>query len=225
MSDTSVLMDRIYGWQISIYDFTRKYYLLGRDELIAQLKPEDDDLVLEIGCGTGRNLLSAVKHWPQARFYGIDVSHVMLMEAGQSIVKHKASDYIRIAYSDALTFDSMKTFKKQSFQRIYFSYTLSMIPNWTLALDRALDTLAPNGRLFIADFGDQHGLPLWFRSLLFWWLSLFHVKPRDDFEPLMLAMARQKGLSLEFRPLYYGYSFIAVFKKPNIEPLPEPHIR
>ncbi|NDB66521.1 MAG: class I SAM-dependent methyltransferase [Methylocystaceae bacterium] len=208
-------MDRIYSWQVSFYDVTRKYYLLGRDELITQLKPEDGSDVLEIGCGTGRNLISALKIWPRAHFYGIDVSSVMLAEAAQSIVRHKFADHIRIAYADALTFDSVQTFKKNHFQRIYFSYTLSMIPNWRLALDRALDILAPNGRLLIADFGNQHGLPVWFRSLLFWWLSLFHVRPRDDFELFMRRMAQDKGLSLEFQPLYYGYAFIAVFTKPN----------
>ena len=52
------LMDRIYRHQRHIYDLTRKYYLLGRDELITALAPPGNGSVLEIGCGTGRNLLA-----------------------------------------------------------------------------------------------------------------------------------------------------------------------
>ena len=32
-------MDGTYRWQRHIYDITRKYYLLGRDGLIADLAP------------------------------------------------------------------------------------------------------------------------------------------------------------------------------------------
>lgn len=33
------LMDRMYRYQRYIYDFTRKYYLFGRDTLIRDLNP------------------------------------------------------------------------------------------------------------------------------------------------------------------------------------------
>ena len=50
-------MNRMYRWQRHIYDGTRRYYLLGRDRLIANLRPDAGTTVLEIGCGTGRNLV------------------------------------------------------------------------------------------------------------------------------------------------------------------------
>ena len=53
------LMDRIYRRQRHLYDFTRKYYLLGRDRLIHRLSPPAGSRVLEIGCGTARNLVVA----------------------------------------------------------------------------------------------------------------------------------------------------------------------
>ena len=52
------LMDRIYRRQRHVYDVTRKYYLLGRDALIDRLEPPVDGRVLEIGCGTARNLIA-----------------------------------------------------------------------------------------------------------------------------------------------------------------------
>ena len=55
--DAAGLMDRMYRFQRHIYDATRKFYLLGRDGLVDRLQPPMDGSVLEIGCGTGRNLI------------------------------------------------------------------------------------------------------------------------------------------------------------------------
>src|SRR6267154_2763691 len=70
-------MNRMYRRQRHIYDGTRRYYLLGRDQLIANLKPGAGANVLEIGCGTGRNLTVAARQYPGAKFFGIDVSTEM----------------------------------------------------------------------------------------------------------------------------------------------------
>ena len=59
-------MNRMYRRQRHIYDGTRRYYLLGRDQLIANLKPEAGANVLEVGCGTGRNLVLAPRRFPEA---------------------------------------------------------------------------------------------------------------------------------------------------------------
>ena len=74
-------MNRMYRRQRHIYDATRRYYLLGRNRLIAGLRPAASQSVLEIGCGTGRNLALAAQFYPEARFFGIDVSTEMLTSA------------------------------------------------------------------------------------------------------------------------------------------------
>ena len=45
-------MNRMYRHQRHIYDLTRRYYLLGRDRLLAGLEPPEGGSMLEIGCGT-----------------------------------------------------------------------------------------------------------------------------------------------------------------------------
>ena len=42
--------------------------------------------VLEVGCGTGRNLVSALRRFPQAEFYGMDISSEMLATATWSLI-------------------------------------------------------------------------------------------------------------------------------------------
>src|SRR6202043_1159265 len=98
-------MNRMYRRQRYIYDGTRRYYLLGRDQLISGLQPAPGASVLEIGCGTGRNLVSAARLYPDARFFGIDVSTEMLTSAMSAISRGGLSDRIRLALGDGTAFD------------------------------------------------------------------------------------------------------------------------
>ena len=80
-------MDAIYRSQRHFYDLTRKYYLLGRDALIEGLAPPSGGSVLEAGCGTGRNLIVAARRWPDAHYYGVDISEAMLETARANVAK------------------------------------------------------------------------------------------------------------------------------------------
>ena len=83
--DTAARMDRMYRYQRHIYDATRKFYLLGRDGLIERMSLLPGDRVVEIGCGTGRNLLALARRYPGVHLYGIDASAVMLRSAAAHI--------------------------------------------------------------------------------------------------------------------------------------------
>ena len=79
MAAQAARMDAIYARQRHFYDLTRKYYLLGRDALIDGLAPPTSPTILEVGCGTARNLIATARSWPDARCYGIDISAEMLV--------------------------------------------------------------------------------------------------------------------------------------------------
>jgi S-adenosylmethionine-diacylgycerolhomoserine-N-methlytransferase len=202
----TALMNRIYRRQRHIYDVTRRYYLLGRDLLIARLAPAAGDRVLEIGCGTGRNLILAARCYPDARWFGIDVSTEMLTSAIEAIARARLSSRVRVAHADATAFDSNRLFRTAQFERIFISYSLSMIPAWPAVLDRAIGHLTPGGELHVVDFGGQQGLPRWFRSLLRRWLALFHVVPRDMLEEDLAAKAHRLGATLTVQRPYRDYA-------------------
>src|ERR1700676_5643634 len=167
MTDAAVRMDRQYRWQRHIYDVTRLPYLLGRDRLIAELSPPSPAHVLEIGCGTGRNLIRISRMYPNVECFGIDVSNAMLETARRSIASAGLADRIRLAQADAVTADPVRLFGRQSFDRVMISYALSMIPPWRAVLAHAPALLAPRGALCLVDFGDQAGMPQWVKALLF----------------------------------------------------------
>lgn len=209
------LMDGIYRRQRFIYDLTRKYYLLGRDRLIERLDPPDGGRVLELGCGTGRNLVLAARRYPGARFYGIDLSGEMLKSAAVSVSRAGLEDRVALAAGDATDFDSMRLFGRKDFDRVYVSYSLSMIPAWREAVEAGLGALAPGGSLHIVDFGGQEGLPRWFRALLHRWLAMFHVHPRAEMQSVLGAAAHRRGGGLEFEQIYRDYARRAVIQLPQ----------
>jgi S-adenosylmethionine-diacylgycerolhomoserine-N-methlytransferase len=203
-------MDAIYRTQRHIYDLTRKYYLLGRDRLIADLAPPPGGLVLEMGCGTARNLIVAARRYPHARFVGFDISEAMLDNARISIRRAGLEDRIALTKGDATGFSPKRLFGLDRVDRVFCSYTLSMIPGWEQAVAAGADALAPGGRMHLVDFGDQNGLPQWFGRALHAWLDRFHVSPRADLEAAARHIAHQRGLLIEHRNLYRGYAQYAV---------------
>jgi len=208
------LMDAIYRRQRHVYDLTRKYYLLGRDRLLDDLDAGEGMTVLESACGTGRNLIVAAKRYPNARFYGFDISAEMLKQARRNIEKAGLVERIVLAQGDATDFDPKAMFGVASFDRVFISYALSMIPPWRAAVSEALAHLAPGGSLHVVDFGGQDRLPHWFRVALVAWLSKFHVEPRGDLEQVLREAAVACGGTLDFESLHRDYARYGVIRLP-----------
>ena len=117
------LMDGMYRYQRHVYDLTRKYYLFGRDRTIAHLNVPVGGSLLEVGCGTGRNMLLAYRSFPSAKLYGLDISQEMLISARSNFRGLKQIPDFRVA--DATAF-SAADFDVAGFDRVMISYALSM---------------------------------------------------------------------------------------------------
>lgn len=225
---TKIDMDRMYKWTRHVYDASRKYYLLGRDRLIESLKPKDGEHICELGCGTARNLVKLAKKYPKAHFYGLDASDEMLKTARRNLEKYSPPTLcaspppaggirggdITLAQGFAQNFDPKATFGLEGdFAKIVFSYSLSIIPPWIESVDHALELLPPGGEMHIVDFGSMDGQPQWFRKLIFWWLSLFHVYHKPEILNYLQRLQEEDKGTLEVQHLYKGYAYLAVFKK------------
>jgi len=213
VTDAASEMDAIYRVQRHIYDASRKYYLLGRDGLLDALVPSEGGTVLEVGCGTGRNLILAAERYPSARLFGVDVSNAMLQTAATSIERAGLADRITLKQGDAALLDTQALFGTAGFDRVFVSYALSMIPPWREALVRAFAAVAPGGALHIVDFGEQSQLPLAFRAGLRAWLKKFSVYPRAELEKELRRIAAETGAELTFARPFRDYACTAVLKK------------
>ncbi len=204
-------MDRIYRYQRHFYDATRRLFLFGRDALLDAMDIKDGDRVLEVGCGTARNLIRIAGRHPGARLFGLDASAEMLATARRSITRAGLEDRIRVIRGLAEAPDHKARFGLGAgFDKIFFSYSLSMIPDWRGAVAAALADLTPRGGLFAVDFWDQARWPRPLRALMVRWLGLFHVR----YAPGMLEeITRQLAAhqrAAEIRSILSGYAFLAV---------------
>lgn len=209
-TDHAALMDGIYRGQRHIYDLTRKYYLFGRDSLVTELACAPGDAVLEIACGTGRNLAKVAARYPGVSLYGVDISREMLLSARAALGAGAT-----LAVADATRFDASAVLGRGQFDRVILSYSLSMIPDWVGALDQGAALLAPGGMLHVVDFGDLTGLPRPLAAGLRGWLGRFHVEPRTGLAAASARVAALHGLTPAYRdgPLRYFQS--VVLRKPG----------
>ena len=207
-------MDAMYRVQRHFYDLTRKPYLLGRDTLIRNLAVPDGGTVLEIGCGTARNLVCIARTYPSARCFGVDISAAMLQTARATIDRNGLGARVSVAQGDATALNTSVLFATGRFDRVVISYALSMIPDWQDVLRQSMLLLQPGGSVHIADFGDQAGLPGWFRAALWSWLKRFSVVPRLDLGERATDIAQPLGCRVEARPLYRGYAVLAAIHAP-----------
>lgn len=206
--DHAARMDGVYRHQRRVYDLTRAWYLLGRDRLIDGLAPPPGGSVLEIACGTGRNLDLIGRRHPHVRLHGLDISAQMLATA-RAKLRHRAW----LARADACAFDPLALFDEPGFDRVILSYSLSMIPDWRGALAAAHAATAPGGQIHVVDFGSQARLPRWFRRGLRAWLARFHVTPRDDLRAELERLAGATGATLRWESLHRDYAQHAVLTR------------
>ena len=157
-------LSAFYAPQARHYDRFRERLLQGRETLIGRLPLADGARVIELGGGTGRN----------AEFFGarldrvesltiVDVCAPLLAEARE---RARRVPKLRIVEADATTYRPAVPVDV-----VYFSYALTMIPDWRAAIANAIAMLKPGGALGVVDFhvGARHGLmtrtfwPAWFR--------------------------------------------------------------
>jgi len=136
-----------YSAQADDYDRFRERLLRGREQLIAclaaQLPPQAR--IVELGGGTGRNLdFFGERLHDVASFDLVDLCPALLDRARARIARHPQ---VRVIEADATTWQP-----DAQVDCVYFSYALTMIPDWRAALANALAMLKPGGLLGVVDF-------------------------------------------------------------------------
>ncbi len=210
MTEHAHAMDAKYRYVRHIYDLTRLPFLLGRNRAINVLGNCNGKTVLEIGCGTGRNLDILARRFPLSRLYGIDISVQML---GSSRSKLKGLSNVKLMQADAETFNSVRGFGVEKFDRILMSFSLSMIPDWKKAFLHALSLLERGGVISIVEFGNFNG----FGTLKSWAINELgrHQAPpivslHDDITSLISG---QTDLSMTSRTILFGFVQFVVLQK------------
>lgn len=204
---TTRRMDRIYGLQRHFYDLTRPLILPGRDRLLDGIEMPPRGRLLEVGCGTARNIARLARRFPEASFVGLDASHEMLRTAARRIERLGLS--ARAVLRHGLAQDlagSLSGDADRCFDAVVLSYAVSMVESPEAALDSAMERIVAGGTLHIVDFWSASRWPAAVRRVLSAWMGLFGVAHRGGVERWL----RSRGKSVaEFRTLLGGYAFLA----------------
>ena len=163
-------LKRYYRLHAPIYDATRWAFLFGRTRLIQVLSRSSGapKQILDLGCGTGKNLCALAKAFPQAQITGVDLSAAMLAQAGRNLVQKLDPDArarISLRNTDIAQMPGMQ------YDLIVCSYMLSMTGNQLAqTLQKLQKLLTPTGRLAIVDFDSTRAR--WFAR----WMGVNHVR-------------------------------------------------
>ena len=206
-SDARAAMDQMYRHQRYFYDLTRKYYLFGRDKLIQELPVGGTDLICEVGCGTARNLVLLGNKHPEAKLFGVDASAEMLKTATASVQAAGLGGHIHLATALSTNFTPETFGLARPFDRLIYSYSLSMMDDWREALEHGFAQLRPGGTVHVVDFGDQEGLPRWFKKMLGSWLDQFHVRFRPEVRAYFEEQQTRGRGRATYRPVMRGYAY------------------
>lgn len=182
-------LQRYYRLHASIYDATRWSFLLGRNQALRLVAAEQPARVLEVGCGTGRNLASLAHLLPGTALTGVDLSATMLERAQRRLACR--ATLLQQAY------DQPVSRAGEAFDAVLCSYALTMFnPGWETALRCAYEDLRPGGRLVVVDFYDTR--QPWFRH----WMKHNHVRMDGQLHPRLRQLFRPEVD--RFLPAYAG---------------------
>ncbi len=117
-----------------------------RRRAIERIRLQPGERVLEIGCGTGRNLqlLRNAVGWT-GRVIGVDASPGMLVQARKLVGRH-GWENVSLVHRDAATLAL-----ESPVDAVYFSLSYSVLPDRASVLDRAWEAMRPGGRLVVTD--------------------------------------------------------------------------
>lgn len=138
-------LEAFYAPQAEHYDAFRARLLQGRRELLAHLAPAPGEHVVELGAGTGANLAHLGEQVADLR--RVDLVDLCPSLLAVARTRWAGRENVKVIEADACRYDPGR-----AVDCVFFSYSLTMIPNWRAALDNAVAMLRPGGRLGLVDF-------------------------------------------------------------------------
>jgi S-adenosylmethionine-diacylgycerolhomoserine-N-methlytransferase len=219
-------LESFYSAQAKGYDEFRKHLLKGRAEMYGALDVPTDGVWLDLGAGTGFNLeylgdrLRALR-----QVYLIDLSRSLLQIARER-AEHHGWTNVETLEADVTTVAPATLPADVA----TFSYSLTMIPDWFAAIDRAWELLRPGGTIGVVDFYVARKYAVapfrrhsWF-TRSFWpvWFAGDNVFPSSDHVPYLhrrfeVTRFSEHFMRMRYLPFFRVPFYIFIGRKPGPE--------
>lgn len=195
----------LWDWLTPLYDAVR--WLGIRNRLQKPLWPliniKPGSQVLDVGCGTGDDLIYLVSHFSSLNLTGVDGDPKVLVIAKNKAIKANLNIKFRVNLAERLSFAN------NSFDVVWSSLMIHHLPTKykLLALQEMRRVLKPGGRLYLIDFGRINRL-----LRCFYWLQTQLEPVGDHFAGKLPGYIRQAGFKQlrETKLLFHVSLFRAV---------------
>jgi S-adenosylmethionine-diacylgycerolhomoserine-N-methlytransferase len=183
-------LESFYAGQARGYDSFRRRLLHGRQELVDGLPKREGQVWIDLGCGTAENIDrmgDAVNRFQEIHL--VDLSESLMKVARRRVEATAIKDRVQHHIADVCDFN----LGREQVDLITFSYSLTMIPQWFRAIQRAYDLLRPGGIIGVVDFfvsPKYAAAPIpqhrWF-TRTFWptWFAMDNVYISKDHLPML----------------------------------------
>ncbi|MCA9028259.1 MAG: class I SAM-dependent methyltransferase [Planctomycetaceae bacterium] len=182
-------LESFYAGQANEYDMFRRRLLHGRDELFASVDVPEQGIWIDFGAGTGENAERLQDQLAKLKqLYLVDLCP-SLLDIAQKRIRENFWSNVTAVHADATTF-SLPLLRADV---VSFSYSLTMIPDWFLAIENALRLLKPGGVIAVVDFYVSRKHPAQGRRRHHWltrsgwplWFGNDNVFPNPDHLPFL----------------------------------------
>jgi S-adenosylmethionine-diacylgycerolhomoserine-N-methlytransferase len=217
-------LEGFYAPQATRYDAFRARLLHGRADLIAALDLPAGARVVELGCGTGSNLV----YLGNGRRKLADFASIQLVDLCPALLGQARQRVTGLTNVEVIEADATTWQPQQPVDCVYLSYALSMMPDWRGVLANAWSMLAPGGQLGIVDFhlpitgnrvGNRVGNQI---GNLFWktWFAHDGVHLSAEHLPALQTLGRQSMLqerraAVPYLPLLQAPYYLSISHKPR----------
>jgi demethylmenaquinone methyltransferase/2-methoxy-6-polyprenyl-1,4-benzoquinol methylase len=180
-----------------------------RKRAVSRLELKPGDHVLEVGCGTGRNLAPLVQAvGPEGQVYGVDLSEGMLAEARKLRAKAGWRN-VKLIRNDAASYTL-----PVGVAGVIFSLSYAVIPHHREALSHAWDQLSPGGYLVIMDAKLPSNILGRLLHPFVVWTSKLTVLGNPDIRPW--DELKELADHVEMEEISFGTYYICRARKPLI---------
>ena len=157
MNDALISSDdnrRMFDLIARRYDLLNSVISLGMDsswrrKAVTALAPEDEQIFLDVGCGTGDVAMEIVRQAPHSRVLGIDPAEAMLAIADEKAIADGMDDCLTFRAADVT--DPAEEFPEAPFDGVTCSFCIRNITNRAAALKRMVSVMRPGGRVVILE--------------------------------------------------------------------------
>ncbi len=191
---------QVYPW----FGFDVNQY---RQDTISALALKPGDTVVELGCGTGLNLVYVEQAiGSTGKIIGVDLTDAMLDVARERIAKEGWTN-VALVQADLAGWEF-----PAGIAGVYSTLALTLVPEYDRVIQRASHALKPDGRLAVLDMKEPQGWPTWLVRFAAWLNRPFGVSldlaDRHPWESIRRYLAET-----EYREYYFGALYLCAGKK------------